>query len=47
MAFASRNLDKPDEMRKFTNGELGVVTLAGTIVGRVVFQPGWLVVQRY
>ncbi len=41
MAFASRNLDKPDEMRKFTNGELGVVTLAGTTVGRAVFQPGW------
>jgi hypothetical protein len=41
MIFQSRNLDNPDEIRKFTNGELGVVTLSGAIVGRAVFQPGW------
>ncbi|HEV7829182.1 MAG TPA: cupin domain-containing protein [Pseudonocardiaceae bacterium] len=41
MTFQSRNLDKPDEIRKFTNGEFGVVTVPGTIVGRAVFQPGW------
>jgi hypothetical protein len=41
MTFQSRNLDKPDEIRKFTNGEFGVVTVSGTIVGRAVFQPGW------
>ena len=41
MTFQSRNLDKPDELRKFTNGELRVVTLSGAVVGRAVFQPGW------
>jgi hypothetical protein len=41
MTLQSRNLDSPDEMRKFTNGEFAVVTLPGTNVGRAVFQPGW------
>lgn len=41
MTLQSRNLDTPDEIRKFANGEFGVVTLPGTIVGRAVFQPGW------
>jgi hypothetical protein len=41
MTFQSRNLDKPDETRNFTNGELGVVTVSGTVIGRAVFQPGW------
>lgn len=41
MTLESKNLDNPDEIRKFTNGELGVVTVPGAIVGRAVFQPGW------
>lgn len=41
MTFQSRSLDTPDETRKFTNGELGVVTVSDAIVGRAVFQPGW------
>jgi hypothetical protein len=41
MTIQSRNLDKPDEIRKFTNGEIGVVTVAGALVGRAHFQPGW------
>lgn len=41
MTFQSRNLDNPDEIRKFTNGEFAVVTVPGAIVGRAVFQPGW------
>lgn len=41
MTVHSRNLDKPDETRKFTNGEIGVVTVSGIVVGRAVFQPGW------
>jgi mannose-6-phosphate isomerase-like protein (cupin superfamily) len=41
MTLQSRNLDNPDEIRKFTHGEMGVVTVAGTVVGRAVFQPGW------
>jgi hypothetical protein len=41
MAIQPKNLDKPDETRKFDHGELGVVTVAGAVVGRAVFQPGW------
>lgn len=41
MTFQSRNLDNPDETRKFNHGEIGVVTVAGAVVGRAVFQPGW------
>lgn len=41
MTFQSRSLDHPDEIRKFTNGELGVVTFSGSTVGRSVLQPGW------
>lgn len=41
MTLKRKNLDDPDEIRKFNNGELGVVTVAGTVVGRAVFQPGW------
>jgi mannose-6-phosphate isomerase-like protein (cupin superfamily) len=41
MTFQSRNLDNPDETRKFNHGEMGVVTVAGAVVGRAVFQPGW------
>jgi len=41
MTLQSRNLDHPDEVRKFNNGEFRVVTLPGTIVGRAVFQPDW------
>ena len=41
MTIQSKNLDKPDEIRNFAHGELGVVTVAGVVVGRAVFQPGW------
>lgn len=41
MAIQSKSLDKPDEVRKFDHGELGVVTVAGAVVGRAAFQPGW------
>ncbi|MGH3549693.1 MAG: cupin domain-containing protein [Pseudonocardiaceae bacterium] len=41
MTLQSRNLDEPDEVRKFTNGEIGVVTVPGAVVGRAAFQPGW------
>jgi hypothetical protein len=41
MTFQSRNLDNPDETRKFTHGEIGLVTVSGAVVGRAVFQPGW------
>lgn len=37
----AKNLDTPDETRRFSNGELIVVNVAGVTVGRGVFQPGW------
>lgn len=41
MTFQSRNLDNPDETRKFTHGEIRLLTVSGAVVGRAVFQPGW------
>lgn len=35
-----KSLDRPDEVRPFTNGKLELVD-AGGLVGRAVFQPGW------
>ncbi|MGH8825677.1 MAG: cupin domain-containing protein [Jiangellaceae bacterium] len=39
--LAAKNLDTPDETRRFEHGEIGVVTVAGVTVGRAVFEPGW------
>jgi hypothetical protein len=36
-----RSLDNPDEVRQFPNGELRLVDLGGSPVGRATFQPGW------
>lgn len=41
MTFEMKYLDKPDESRTFTNGEMSVVTVGDKAVGRVVLQPGW------
>ena len=41
MTLEARSLDKPEETRSFSHGEMGVVTLPGSIVGRAVLQPGW------
>lgn len=41
MTLAARNLDAPDELREFGHGSMAVVEVAGVVVGRVVFQPGW------
>ena len=37
----SQNFDAPDETRTFDKGELAVITLGTTTVGRGTFQPGW------
>lgn len=39
--LAAKNLDTPDEVRRFDNGEMAVVAVAGMTVGRAVFEPGW------
>lgn len=41
VTLAAKNLDAPDEVRRFDHGEMAVVTVAGVTVGRAVFQPGW------
>ena len=33
--------NKPDEIRDFTNGCLEVIQVDGSIIGRLVLQPGW------
>jgi EutQ-like cupin domain len=38
----TRNLDSPDETRKFqANGHVDVITLGGFTLGRGTFEPGW------
>lgn len=39
--LAAKNLDAPDETRRFRHGEMALVTVAGVTIGRAVFQPGW------
>ena len=38
----AKNFDSPDEVRPFADkGEMKVVTVAGTTVGKGTFEPGW------
>ena len=37
----AQSLDAPEETRTFDNGKAEIVTVAGSIVGRFTFQPGW------
>lgn len=41
MTLESKNLDTPDEKRDFEHGAMSIVNVAGAIVGRAVFNPGW------
>ncbi len=41
MTLVARNLDTPDETRRFDHGELKVVTIEGATIGRAEFEPGW------
>jgi hypothetical protein len=36
-----KNVESPDETRKFTNGKMDVVNIGGGTVGLGTFQPGW------
>ncbi len=36
-----KNLEAPDEVREFENGRLELVNVAGRVIGRAVFSPGW------
>ena len=41
MAFAKKNLRKPDETRKFGKGKVQVVKVGDFTVGKGTFLPGW------
>ena len=36
-----KDFDKPDEVRKFPQGRVELITIGGATVGRAVFEPGW------
>ena len=37
----TKNLNTPDETRKFEKGQIGVVNIGGGTVGLAKFEPGW------
>ncbi|HET6628042.1 MAG TPA: cupin domain-containing protein [Nocardioidaceae bacterium] len=39
--LAAASLEDPDEVREFPHGSMAVVEVGETVVGRVVFEPGW------
>jgi hypothetical protein len=38
---ASKSIEQPDEVRRFPNGRLDMVTVGGLTFARTVFEPGW------
>jgi len=36
-----KKFDSPDDTRKFNNGRLDLIEVAGAVVGRGRFEPGW------
>jgi hypothetical protein len=41
VVLAAKNFARPDELRTFDHGSMAVVDVAGQVVGRAVFEPGW------
>ena len=39
--FEFKSLDSPDEVRKFDKGKVELVNVAGAMIGRATFEPGW------
>jgi hypothetical protein len=39
--FEAKSLNSPDEVRKFDKGNVELVNVAGAMVGRATFEPGW------
>ena len=37
----SKNIGKPDEVRKFERGHIDLVNVGGGSVGKATFEPGW------
>jgi hypothetical protein len=36
-----KNLNSPDEVRRFDKGKVEIAKVAGTVIGRATFEPGW------
>lgn len=36
-----RRFDTPDEVRRFEKGKFELITIAGVVVGRATYEPGW------
>jgi hypothetical protein len=41
MALEAKNLDQPEDKRSFEHGEVLMVRVGGSTIGRAVFRPGW------
>lgn len=41
MALEAKNLGQPEDKRSFEHGELFMVHVGGSTIGRAVFRPGW------
>jgi quercetin dioxygenase-like cupin family protein len=39
--FELKSFDSPEEVRKFDKGKVELVTVAGAMIGRATFEPGW------
>ena len=39
--FESKSLNLPEEVRKFDKGKVELVSVAGAMIGRATFEPGW------
>lgn len=37
----AKSFNKPEEVRTFDKGKVEIVNLAGAVLGRAIFQPGW------
>jgi hypothetical protein len=41
MSVTNRNLERPDETRTFDHGQVQVVKIGESTIGRYAFEPGW------
>lgn len=39
--FEYKSLNSPEEVRKFDKGKVELVSVAGAMIGRATFEPGW------
>jgi hypothetical protein len=39
--FEAKNMNSPEEVRNFDKGKVELVKVAGALIGRATFEPGW------